>query len=160
MQSDHYREAMPNIFNSNSAHFPTTYALLLIKSQSSQNCIIIQFERIFMRFWGILSISIVKIKLLFYTLFYICSVKQGWNTLLFREPSFVYSGKPALTEVAPGIKEMIIKLPKGAADIAPLLPKGKFKHTVPKNLTFTNRLAMLIMFRERSTGIVGMEINQ
>ena len=75
MQSYNYREAIPNIFNSNSAYLPTTNALLLIKSQSSQNCIIIQFECIFMQFWGILSISIVKMKHVFYTLFYIYSLK-------------------------------------------------------------------------------------
>ena len=45
------------------------------QSQSSQNCIIIQFEGIFMQFWAILSISIVKLKHVFYTLFYIYSVK-------------------------------------------------------------------------------------
>ena len=31
MQSYNYREAIPNIFNSNLAYLPTTYALFLIK---------------------------------------------------------------------------------------------------------------------------------
>ena len=49
-------------FGFNLAYLPTTNAPLLIKSQPSQNCIIIQFECIFMQFWTILSLLIVKMK--------------------------------------------------------------------------------------------------
>ena len=75
VQSNNYQNVIPNLFSFNLAYFPTTNAPLPIKSQPSQNCIIIQFECIFMQFWAILSISIVKLKYVFYTLFYIYSVK-------------------------------------------------------------------------------------
>ena len=75
VQSNNYQNEIPIFFGFNLASLPTTNAPLPIKSQSSQNCIIIQFECIFMQFWGILSILIVKMKHVFYTLFYIYSVK-------------------------------------------------------------------------------------
>ena len=75
MQSYNLRNVIPNLFSFNLAYLPTINASLLTKRQSLRNCIIIQFECIFMQFWGILSISIVKLKHVFYTLFYIYSVK-------------------------------------------------------------------------------------
>ena len=51
-----------NFFGFNLAYLPTTNAPLPIKSQPSQNCIIIQFECIFMQFWAFLPPPFVKIK--------------------------------------------------------------------------------------------------
>ena len=62
VQSNNYQNAIPNIFGFNLKHPPTTNAPLPIKSHPSQNCIIIQFECIFMQFWTILSLLIVKMK--------------------------------------------------------------------------------------------------
>ena len=62
VQSYNYQNAIPIFFDFNLAYPPTTNAPLLIKSQPSQNCIIIQFECIFMQFWIILSLLIVKMK--------------------------------------------------------------------------------------------------
>ena len=62
VQSYNYQDAIPIFFGFNLAYLPTTNAPLPIKSQPSQNCIIIQFECIFMQFWTILSLLIVKMK--------------------------------------------------------------------------------------------------
>ena len=62
MQSYNYQNAIPIFFGFNLAYPPTANAPLPIKSQPSQNCIIIQFECIFMQFWTILSLLIVKMK--------------------------------------------------------------------------------------------------
>ena len=55
-----------NFFGFNLAYLPTTNAPLPIKSQPSQNCIIIQFECIFMQFWTFLPPPFVKIMPLFF----------------------------------------------------------------------------------------------
>ena len=62
VQSYKHQDAIPNFFDFNSAYLPTANAPLPIKSQSSQNCIIIQFDCIFMQFRTILSLLIVKMK--------------------------------------------------------------------------------------------------
>ena len=62
MQSNNYQNAIPIFFDFNLAYLPTTNAPLPIKNQPSQNCIIIQIECIFMQFWTILSLLIVKMK--------------------------------------------------------------------------------------------------
>ena len=49
MQSYILRNAIPNFFNFNLAYLPTINASLLTKRQSLRNCIIIQFECIFMQ---------------------------------------------------------------------------------------------------------------
>ena len=51
-------ECDSNFFGFNLAYLPTTNAPLPIKSQPSQNCIIIQFECIFMQFWALFTSSI------------------------------------------------------------------------------------------------------
>ena len=50
VQSNNYQNVIPIFFGFNLAYFPTTNTPLPIKSQPSQNCIIIQFECIFMQF--------------------------------------------------------------------------------------------------------------
>ena len=62
VQSYKHQDAIPNIFDFNSAYLSTANAPLPIKNQPSQNCIIIQIECIFMQFWTILSLLIVKMK--------------------------------------------------------------------------------------------------
>ena len=62
MQSNNYQDAIPIFLGFNLAYLPTTNAPLLIKSQPPQNCINIRFECIFMQFWTILSLLIVKMK--------------------------------------------------------------------------------------------------
>ena len=62
VQSYKHQDAIPNIFDFNSAYLPTANATLPIKSQSSQNCIFMQSECIFMQFWVSLSDSIVKMR--------------------------------------------------------------------------------------------------
>ena len=61
MQSYILRNAIPIFFNFNLAYLPTINASLLTKRQSLRNCIIIQFECIFMQFWAILPPPFVKI---------------------------------------------------------------------------------------------------
>ena len=51
-----------NFFGFNLAYLPTTNAPLPIKSLSSQNCIFMQPECIFMQFWVFLSDLIVKMR--------------------------------------------------------------------------------------------------
>ena len=62
VQSYNYQDAIPIFFGFNLASLPTTNAPLLIKSQSSQNCIFMQAECIFMQFWVSLSDLIVKMR--------------------------------------------------------------------------------------------------
>ena len=64
-------ECDSNFFGFNLAYLPTTNAPLPIKSQPSQNCIIIQFECIFMQFWTFLPplfVKIIPLFLVFFTL--------------------------------------------------------------------------------------------
>ena len=65
VQSYNYQNVIPNFFGFNLASLPTTNAPLPIKSQPSQNCIIIQFECIFMQFWAFPHPPFVKIIPLF-----------------------------------------------------------------------------------------------
>ena len=65
VQSYNYQDVIPIFFGFNLASLPTTNAPLPIKSQPSQNCIIIQFECIFMQFWAFLPPPFVKIMPLF-----------------------------------------------------------------------------------------------
>ena len=62
VQSYKHQDAIPNIFDFNSAYLPTANAPLPIKSQSSQNCIFMQSECIFMQFWVSSSDLIVKMR--------------------------------------------------------------------------------------------------
>ena len=62
MQSYKHQDVIPNIFDFNSAYLPIAKAPLPIKSQSSQNCIFMQPECIFMQFWVSLSNLIVKMR--------------------------------------------------------------------------------------------------
>ena len=62
VQSNNYRDAIPIFFGFNLAYPPTANAPPYTRKLSSQNCIIIQFECIFMQFWTILSLLIVKMK--------------------------------------------------------------------------------------------------
>ena len=52
VQSCNYQDAIPNIFDFNLAYLPTTNAPPYTRKLSPQNCIIIQFECIFMQFWA------------------------------------------------------------------------------------------------------------
>ena len=70
VQSYNYQDAIPIFLGFNLAYLPTTNAPLPIKSQPSQNCIIIQFECIFMQFWAFLPTPIVKKHPLYITLFH------------------------------------------------------------------------------------------
>ena len=65
VQSYNYQDAIPIFFGFNLAYLPTTNAPLPIKSQPSQNCIIMQSECIFMQFWAFLPPPFVKIMPLF-----------------------------------------------------------------------------------------------
>ena len=67
VQSNNYQNEIPNFFGFNLAYLPTTNAPLPIKSQPSQNCIIIQFECIFMQFWAFSHPPFVKITPLFFS---------------------------------------------------------------------------------------------
>ena len=67
VQSYNYQNVIPIFFGFNLAYLPTTNAPLPIKSQPSQNCIIIQFECIFMQFWAFLPPPFVKIMPLFFS---------------------------------------------------------------------------------------------
>ena len=58
MQSYNLRNVIPNLFSFNLAYLPTINASLLTKRQSLRNCIIIQFECIFMQFWALFIIFI------------------------------------------------------------------------------------------------------
>ena len=60
VQSYNYQDAIPFFFGFNLAYLPTTNAPLPIKSQPSQNCIIIQFECIFMQFWAFYLLDLLK----------------------------------------------------------------------------------------------------
>ena len=62
VQSYKHQDAIPNFFDFNSAYLPTANAPLPIKSLSSQNCIFMQPECIFMQFWVFLSDLIVKMR--------------------------------------------------------------------------------------------------
>ena len=62
VQSYKHQDAIPNIFDFNSAYLSTANAPLPIKSQSSQNCIFMQSECVFMQFWVSSSDLIVKIR--------------------------------------------------------------------------------------------------
>ena len=62
VQSYKHQDAIPNIFDFNSAYLPTANAPLPIKSQSSQNCIFMQSECIFMQFWVSSIDLIVKMR--------------------------------------------------------------------------------------------------
>ena len=50
VQSYKHQDAIPNFFDFNSAYLLTINSPLSIERQSSSNCIIIQFECIFMQF--------------------------------------------------------------------------------------------------------------
>ena len=60
VQSYKHQDAIPIFFGFNLAYLPTTNAPLPIKSQPSQNCIIIQFECIFMQFWAFYLLHLLK----------------------------------------------------------------------------------------------------
>ena len=62
VQSYKHQDAIPNFFDFKSAYLPTANAPLSIKSQSSQNCIFMQSECIFMQFWVSSSDLIVKMR--------------------------------------------------------------------------------------------------
>ena len=65
VQSNNYQNVIPIFFGFNLAYLPTTNAPPYTRKLSPQNCIIIQFECIFMQFWAYSPPPFVKIMPLF-----------------------------------------------------------------------------------------------
>ena len=62
VQSYNYQDAIPIFFGFNLTYLLTINSPSSIEIQYSQNCIIIQFECIFMQFWAFSHPPFVKIK--------------------------------------------------------------------------------------------------